>query len=516
MSSLFRQRRVLWRVTATLATLTITGCGARATNSDRDTQPAPITKTASVATEETWDVFYLGESRIGYAVTKRGSASGEAALVETETTVRLKIRRYGEVTESEMRYAVVETSNGELRQARSAAELGGVAMTFEGQVADGVLQTTTTGAGKTIRGSIPWTPECRGFYAIEESLRRRPMQSGERRALRMLTPVLNQMADVELRAVEEETVQLLEGSKKLLRIESVTTLADKQTISDTLWTDEKGQTIKAVNASMQQTIYRTTRETALQEQSGATLDIGKLTLVKTPRAVDNPHGRQQLRYRVRLDGGDPMTAFASDQSQRVTSVGPNVADIVVLAVRPDFPPASVSSADTSPNDDDRQPNSYIQSDDPRIVKMAAEAAGNEKDPWRTAQALERYVNEKITKKNFAQTFATAADVAETLSGDCTEHAVLLAALARARGIPSRVALGLVYVPSEQAFGFHMWTEVYIGDRWIGVDGTLGQGGLGAGHLKLTTTNLKDGAAMSSFLPVAQVLGRLKIEEIEEK
>jgi hypothetical protein len=62
----------------------------------------------------------------------------------------------------------------------------------------------------------------------------------------------------------------------------------------------------------------------------------------------------------------------------------------------------------------------------------------------------------------------------------------------------------------------MWTEVFVDNRWIGVDGTLGQGGLGAGHIKLNTSNLKDGAAMSSFLPVAQVLGRLKIEAVEEK
>ena len=41
--------------------------------------------------------------------------------------------------------------------------------------------------------------------------------------------------------------------------------------------------------------------------------------------------------------------------------------------------------------------------------------------------------------------ATAAEVARSREGDCTEHAVLLAALARARGIPARVAMGLVYV-----------------------------------------------------------------------
>ena len=38
------------------------------------------------------------------------------------------------------------------------------------------------------------------------------------------------------------------------------------------------------------------------------------------------------------------------------------------------------------------------------------------------------------------------------SGDCTEHAVLAAAMCRAVEVPSRVAIGLVYVEKESAFG----------------------------------------------------------------
>jgi transglutaminase-like putative cysteine protease len=90
--------------------------------------------------------------------------------------------------------------------------------------------------------------------------------------------------------------------------------------------------------------------------------------------------------------------------------------------------------------------------------------------------------------------------------------VLLAGLARARGIPARVAMGLVY--TTQGFGFHLWTEVWINDRWIPLDGTLGRGGIGAAHLKLGNSNLKGVSAFTGFIPVAQVLGRLKIKILE--
>ena len=147
---------------------------------------------------------------------------------------------------------------------------------------------------------------------------------------------------------------------------------------------------------------------------------------------------------------------------------------------------------------------------------AEKAAGGETDPWRVAVALERYVNREVKKKNFTQAFATAAEVAKSREGDCTEHAVFLAALCRARGIPARVAIGLVYMEGAKAFGYHMWTEVYIDKRWIPIDGTLALGGIGAGHLKIAHTNLQGASAYSAFLPVVQVLGRLKIEIIDAR
>ena len=65
-----------------------------------------------------------------------------------------------------------------------------------------------------------------------------------------------------------------------------------------------------------------------------------------------------------------------------------------------------------------------------------------------------------------------------------------------------------------AFGYHMWTEVYIDKRWIPIDGTLALGGIGAGHLEIAHTNLEGASVYSAFLPVVQILGRLKIEIID--
>jgi transglutaminase-like putative cysteine protease len=148
------------------------------------------------------------------------------------------------------------------------------------------------------------------------------------------------------------------------------------------------------------------------------------------------------------------------------------------------------------------------------VAQAKEAAGSETDPWKVAVALETYVHRVVTMKDFSQALATASEVARNPEGDCTEHAVYLAALARARKIPARVVVGLVYMPQSQTFGCHMWTEVYIAGRWISLDGTLAKGGVGGGHLQLTHSSLAGGAAYNVFFPVMQVVGRLKVEVLD--
>src|SRR5262249_12940353 len=150
-----------------------------------------------------------------------------------------------------------------------------------------------------------------------------------------------------------------------------------------------------------------------------------------------------------------------------------------------------------------------------VVAHARAAANGRSNPGILAETMERYVQRKLTKKNFSTAMASAAEVAETLSGDCTEHAVLLAAMLRARQIPSRIAVGLVYVEGPNAFGGHMWTEAWIGGEWIPLDATLGRGGIAAAHLKMSDSSFADDAPapFAAFLPLVEVLGTMKIDVV---
>lgn len=85
-----------------------------------------------------------------------------------------------------------------------------------------------------------------------------------------------------------------------------------------------------------------------------------------------------------------------------------------------------------------------------------------------------YVDAWITKKNRKRGFDIASRVAVRGEGDCTEHSVLLGAIARGLGYPAKVVFGVVIIGFEngvEAFG-HAWNEVYVDGRWQLADAAL--------------------------------------------
>jgi transglutaminase-like putative cysteine protease len=105
------------------------------------------------------------------------------------------------------------------------------------------------------------------------------------------------------------------------------------------------------------------------------------------------------------------------------------------------------------------------------------------------------------------TVPSAREVLRTMRGDCNEHAVLLAALARAAGIPARVAAGAVYL--DDGFYYHAWTELWLDGRWISADPVFDQMPADATHVKL----LEGGP--ERHLELAQVVGRLAFISVDD-
>jgi transglutaminase-like putative cysteine protease len=154
-----------------------------------------------------------------------------------------------------------------------------------------------------------------------------------------------------------------------------------------------------------------------------------------------------------------------------------------------------------------------------------------------AFALRDLVHNHISSKHLSTAYASASETARTGSGDCTEHAVLLAAVLKARHIPARVCHGLVYVEdggsaiSGEAtvgadgqvsrgssdkpgqFGWHMWTQGLVDGRWLDLDATL-HVPYSVGHVLVGTSSMSDKEAHNNHMQMAALIGNIEMDLLE--
>jgi transglutaminase-like putative cysteine protease len=92
----------------------------------------------------------------------------------------------------------------------------------------------------------------------------------------------------------------------------------------------------------------------------------------------------------------------------------------------------------------------------------------------TPEAITAFVHAAITRKTLGRGWDAASVVARTRTGDCSEHAVLTAALARAAGLAARVVVGavLVDVSGVPVTMGHAWAEIHHRGAWHVADAAL--------------------------------------------
>ena len=96
--------------------------------------------------------------------------------------------------------------------------------------------------------------------------------------------------------------------------------------------------------------------------------------------------------------------------------------------------------------------------------------------------------------------------------------MLLAALGRIKGLPSRVAAGVAYVPlfgkQEDIFGYHMWTQFHINGEWIDVDAALRETVCSPARIVFAISSLKNAGLADLSLPLITKIGAIDIDILE--
>jgi hypothetical protein len=271
-------------------------------------------------------------------------------------------------------------------------------------------------------------------------------------------------------------------------------------ISSTSWITDTGEVVRE-ESPLGLMVIKETRERALARTVTRDVQADLLEAAaivpQTKQRIDDPKMVTLLKLRVEgveLAGPDLQGAGQTVDGNEVTLRDPE-------DLRPGPPdPAAASFVSAEP---------FIESDAPEIVAEAAKAAAGAREPRVQAERLVRYVHSILEKKPTVS-LPSAREVLRTRIGDCNEHTALYVAMARALGLPARVAVGLVYL--RGAFYYHAWPEVYIAEgargMWLPVDPTLNEYPANAMHLRLARGGLDKQTA------ILGVIGRARMSLLD--
>ena len=362
-----------------------------------------------------------------------------------------------------------------------------------GHVYNDELRARITSGGQTFPVTLPVG---RSLFAPDLLALRLPvtgLRPGQETTLDALDPMSGRPTQVRLACQREETVRV-GGAPVHARVLAAST--PHGTI--TAWVAENGEVIKA-DTPWGLSVRRISPAEAVMLRRGDQEPELTAALLVVPTGKRPFRGARRMV--VRVGGLPPSRPLPTDDTQRP---GPETRPLVIAPVQP----LSGGARDATRDDlaAALECDALIQCDHPKIRAQAAEIIGDERDPWRRAVRIERWVNASLAKRGVLS-LGSALDVLAHREGDCTEHTALFTALARAAGIPTRQIAGLVWSDELQAFGYHAWPEVFVG-RWVWVDPTLGQEIADATHIRLTMPDTV------GFEEVLDALGRLKVEVVE--
>lgn len=214
--------------------------------------------------------------------------------------------------------------------------------------------------------------------------------------------------------------------------------------------------------------------------------------------------------KVRLVGIYDKSLVISDNRQHATYLEDKRAAEYTVFARPFDPAKSVAlpveGADLRKW---RSASKGIESKDDPIRSLAMQIVGNETNAYRAACKVRAWVHDNMTYSVEASRGSESAlEILKTRKGVCTHYAILYTALARAVGIPSRIAVGLCYGNWDGPGSFqpHAWAESYVGE-WIAVDPTWGDDLVDATHIKLAEGGIEAlaGYRRSTGLQTAEVI-----------
>jgi hypothetical protein len=467
---------------------------------------------AAAQDETQYLAAFIDGKKVGYTIYTR---KVEGDKVTTTNDTSLTISRVGVAITVKMTEKSIETLAGKPLGFEAVQLLGTMGMKASGVVEpNGAVSLVSSSMGHENKSTMTWPSGA----VMVEGLRLLSLQKGLKAGVQytasVFLPSLMQAAEAKVTIGEKKPVDLLGRVVTLAEVTTQMSVPGSGQMTATSYVDDNLGALKttASVAGMQIEMVSCAKEVALGK-----IDVLEMVVnmfVKSPARLSDLGSVKAISYSL-APISDANFVIPTTDNQKAERLADGE---ILLTIEPVAAPAG----GTFPykGDDPKlleaiKPTAYLQCDRKEIIDLAHQAVGDATDAADAARRIESFVGKYIQNRSLSVGYASAAEVAASRQGDCSEFAVLTAALCRAVGIPAQVVVGVAYVSEfagQEGFGGHAWDQAYIQGKWVGLDASFkggGRGGYDAGHIALAVGNGDPG----DFFNIATTLGRFKIEKL---
>ncbi len=446
-----------------------------------------VTQEGVHATDEWFGIYQQGK-KIGYAHTR---TIPEAETYHLSEEMEMDILALGSVQRVKTIINSYTTKNFLLKYFDFMLVSEMTTMKIKGAVLKNKLVLDIDTGGQTRTEKIPLTRAPYLSPNIKPAILLMGLETGKTYRFPIFDPTTMGIAEATISIESKDHIKIGDTEQTIYKLKE-----SYQGMETTSWVTQDGETIKEESALGYSMLKESKTEAMKRDKGGPTVDIITLTMIPSDPIRESAM-TTYLRARLK---GISLQGFQLDYD-RQTLTGE------VIEIRKE----DVQAAYRLPYSGKEfaeylMPTALIQSDDKKIIDRAAKIVSNEKNPREAAKKLNEWVFSALTKKPVIS-IPSALEVLSQLEGDCNEHTALYTALARAAGIPTRMAAGIVYM--QNGFYYHAWPEVWLGN-WMPVDPTFNQFPADATHIRFATGNLDQQTA------IIKLVGKLKVEVLEYK
>lgn len=449
---------------------------------------------------ETWFSVRLAGRHVGHMLWTRAV---EADTVHTRTELKVVLWRADEALQVRADESSRETRAGHPLGFGSAFDSAGSTTRVEGDVAaNGEVHVRIDGSGHAEERTLRWPAGAMLAEAQRLALQDQVARGAREVSGQVFDPSSLQVLGLTSELVGDARIELPEGSEQVVHVRQRLGREGSVVQVESWLAPDSGfpRRLRMPALGMQLELLACSRAcaTAVAELT----DVFENTVVGSPRALSIRDRSGDLEVQLNVRDG-PIDALDDVPGQTIVQRDDRGALVRI---------AAAGGSQSPPRPEDSAAARWVQSDHADIRALAEALAGKRGGDRQRMRRLEQGVRTFIANKSLRIGYASALEVLSLREGDCTEHAVLLAALARASGIPARVVTGIAYTPRfadrQDVFVPHAWVIAWIDERWQGFDAALPR--FGSAHIGLTSGH----GDPFDFYSGVELLGNLAIESVE--